>query len=61
VTLEWQGSKKLAPGPHTITVIALDAQGNTTQQSVQVTRVNTLPATLKTRIKLGKVKVGKGR
>ena len=28
---------------------------------MQVTRVKTLPATLKTRIKLGKVKVGKGR
>ena len=28
---------------------------------MQVTRVKTLPATLKTRIKLGKVKIGKGR
>ena len=28
---------------------------------MQVTRVKTLPATLKTRIKLGKVKVGKSR
>jgi hypothetical protein len=28
---------------------------------VQVTRVKTLPATLKTRVRLGKVKVGKGR
>jgi Bacterial Ig domain len=61
VNLEWQGSKKLALGNHTITVIALDPQGNTSQQTVQVTRVKTLPATLKTTIKLGKVKVGKGR
>ena len=61
VKLEWQGAKNLAFGPHTISVIALDPQGNTSTQSVQVTRVKTLPATLKTRIKLGKVKVGKGR
>jgi Bacterial Ig domain/Glycosyl hydrolases family 39 len=61
VSLEWQGSKKLALGNHTITVIALDPQGNTSQQTVQVTRVKTLPATLKTTIKLGKIKVGKGR
>ena len=61
VKLEWQGAKSLALGPHTITVLALDPQGNTSTQSVQVTRVKTLPATLKTRIKLGKVKVGKGR
>ncbi len=61
VTLEWQGAKNLAFGPHTISVIALDPQGNTSTQSVQVTRVKTLPATLKTRIELGKVKVGKGR
>jgi hypothetical protein len=61
VTLEWQGSKKLSLGKHTITVIALDPQGNTSQQTIQVTRVKTLPATLKTSVKLGKVKVGAGR
>jgi hypothetical protein len=61
VTLEWQGAKNLAFGPHTITAIALDPQGNTVTKSVQVTRVKTLPATLKTRIKLGTVKVRKGR
>jgi Bacterial Ig domain len=61
VTLEWQGSKKLGLGTHTIAAIALDPQGNTSQQTVQVTRVKTLPATLKTKIKLGKVKVGAGR
>jgi hypothetical protein len=57
VTLEWQGAKNLAFGPHTITAIALDPQGNTITKSVQVTRVKKLAATLKTRIKLGKVKV----
>ena len=55
------GAKKLSFGPHTITVIALDPQGNTSTKSVQVTRVKTLAATLKTTIKLGKVKIGKGR
>ena len=39
VKLEWQGAKKLSFGPHTITVIALDPQGNTVTKSVQVTRV----------------------
>ncbi len=61
VKLDWQGAKALSFGPHTISVIALDPQGNTVTKSVQVTRVKTLPATLKTRIKLGKVKIGKGR
>ncbi|HSS56601.1 MAG TPA: Ig-like domain-containing protein [Solirubrobacteraceae bacterium] len=61
VTLDWQGAKSLAFGTHTISVIALDPQGNTSTKSVQVTRVKTLPATLKTRIKLGKAKIGKGR
>jgi hypothetical protein len=61
VTLEWQGAKNLAFGPHTITAIALDPQGNTVTKTVQVTRVKTLPATLKTKIKLGTIKVGKGR
>jgi hypothetical protein len=61
VKLDWQGAKALSFGPHTISVIALDPQGNTVTKSVQVTRVKTLPATLKTRIELGKVKVGMGR
>jgi Bacterial Ig domain len=61
VKLDWQGAKNLSFGPHTITVIALDPQGNTVTKTVQVTRVKTLPATLKTKIKLGNVKVGKGR
>jgi hypothetical protein len=61
VRLEWQGAKNLSFGPHTITVVALDPQGNTVTKSVQVTRVSKLAATLKTTIKLGRVKVGKGR
>jgi len=61
VTLEWQGAKNLAFGPHTISVIALDPQGNTITQSVQVTRVKDLRATLATKIKLAKVNVGAGR
>jgi hypothetical protein len=46
--------------PHTITVVALDPQGNTSTQTVPVTRVKKLKATLKTTIKIGKVKL-KGR
>jgi Bacterial Ig domain len=60
VNLEWQGAKNLAFGKHTITVLALDAQGNTSTQTVPVTRVRKLKATLKTAIKLGNVK-RKGR
>jgi Bacterial Ig domain len=60
VVLEWQGAKKLSFGKHTITVIALDQQGNTTTQPVTVKRVKKLKATLKTAIKLGNVK-RKGR
>ena len=61
VTLDWQGSKRLSFGPHTITVIALDPQGNTSRRSVGVTRVRRLAATLRTSIRLGRVRVGKGR
>ncbi len=61
VTLDWQGAKLLGYGPHTITAIALDPQGNTSQRSVTVTRVKTLAATLKTTVKLGRVRVRKGR
>ncbi len=61
VTLDWQGAKSLSYGPHTINFIALDPQGNTVTKTVQVNHVRKLAATLKTKIKLGKVKVGKGR
>jgi hypothetical protein len=61
VRLEWQGAKKLSFGTHTISVIALDPQGNTSTKTVQVKRVHKLAATLKTKVKLGKVKVGKAR
>jgi hypothetical protein len=57
VTLNWQGSKRLSFGRHTITVVALDMQGNTTTQSVQVTRVRSMAATLKTKVAVGKVRV----
>jgi Big-like domain-containing protein len=62
VTLEWQGSKKLSYGPHKITVVALDLQGNTSEQSVTVTRVDPskLAKTLATTVKLGSVRI-KGR
>ena len=60
VKLDWQGAKSLAFGKHTITVIALDPQGNTSTVSVPVTRVKKLKATLKTSMKIGKVKI-KGR
>jgi len=60
VKLEWQGAKSLAFGKHTITVLALDLQGNASTVNVPVTRVKKLAATLKTKMKLGKVKV-KGR
>jgi Bacterial Ig domain len=60
VKLDWQGARSLAFGKHTITVVALDPQGNTSTQSVAVTRVKKLKATLKTTMKIGKVKV-KGR
>jgi Big-like domain-containing protein len=61
VTLDWQGAKNLSYGLHTINVIALDPQGNTVAKTVQVNHVRKLAATLKTKVKLGKVKVGKGR
>jgi Bacterial Ig domain len=60
VELEWQGAKNLGFGKHKITVLALDPQGNTSTQTVPVTRVKKLKATLKTTIKVGKLKV-KGR
>jgi hypothetical protein len=60
VKLEWQGAKNLGFGKHTITVVALDPQGNTSTQTAPVTRVRKLKATLKTTIKIGKVKL-KGR
>ena len=60
VKLEWQGAKNLGFGKHTITVVALDPQGITSTQTVPVTRVRKLKATLKTSIKIDKVKL-KGR
>jgi Bacterial Ig domain len=57
VRLEWQGARNLGFGKHTITVIALDPQGNTSTQNVAVRRVRKLAATLRTSIRIGKVKL----
>jgi hypothetical protein len=40
VSLDWQGAKQLSIGVHTITVSAVDAQGNETRQDVQVRKVS---------------------
>jgi hypothetical protein len=55
----WQGSGKLALGPHTITVTALDKNGNTATQSVPVTKVtaSALKATLTPTVKLKTKKI----
>jgi hypothetical protein len=55
----WQGSGKLALGAHTITVTALDKNGNTSTQSVQVTKVaeGAMQSTLTPTIKLKTKKV----
>jgi hypothetical protein len=39
VGLDWQGAKKLSIGVHTITVSAVDAQGNESSETVQVRKV----------------------
>ncbi|HEY6762377.1 MAG TPA: Ig-like domain-containing protein [Baekduia sp.] len=55
----WQGSGKLALGPHTITVTALDMNGNTSSASVTVTKVplSALKSTLTPSVKLKTKKV----
>jgi hypothetical protein len=53
----WQGSGKLALGAHTVEVTALDKNGNTTTQSVPVTKVTRLAATLTPKFKLKTKKV----
>ncbi|WCB91921.1 hypothetical protein DSM104299_00599 [Baekduia alba] len=55
----WQGSGKLALGPHTITVTALDKNGNTSTANVQVTKValSALKSTLTPAVKLKTKKV----
>jgi hypothetical protein len=49
VELDWQGAKHLALGRHTITVEALDLNGNASSQSVEVDKVKSLAATLASR------------
>jgi len=50
----WQGSGKLALGPHIIEVTALDKNGNTSVQKVSVVKVNagSLKSTLTPKVKL---------
>jgi hypothetical protein len=40
-TITWQGSKKLALGPHTLTVTALDGNGNSVSKTLRLTKVTT--------------------
>jgi hypothetical protein len=55
----WQGSGKLALGAHTITVTALDKNGNTSTANVQVTKValSALKSTLTPTVKLKTKKI----
>lgn len=55
----WQGSGKLGLGAHTITVTALDKNGNTSTQSVPVTKVavGALKSTLTPKVKLKSKKI----
>lgn len=39
--LTWQGAKRLGPGSHTITFVAVDRNGNTTQTSARITKLGT--------------------
>jgi hypothetical protein len=58
VGLQWQGSKNLSLGKHTITVDALDPSGNTSTQSVDVFRVDPskLGKTLPTKVTVKSLK-----
>jgi hypothetical protein len=38
--MTWQGAKRLALGPHTITIVALDGSGNSTTREIHVTKVD---------------------
>jgi len=60
--LEWQGAKKLSPGPHKITVQATDPMGNVSDRTVTVTKVdgNKMP-TVKTKVTLKLKGKGAGR
>jgi hypothetical protein len=39
VTIDWQGAKRMGLGTHTIKVVAVDAQGNQSEASVEVRKV----------------------
>jgi hypothetical protein len=53
----WQGSGKLALGPHTVEVTALDKNGNTSVQTIPVVKVSSLASTLTPKVKLKSKKV----
>jgi hypothetical protein len=55
----WQGSGKLALGPHTVEVTALDKNGNTSVQTIPVVKVNpgSLKSTLTPTVKLKSKKI----
>jgi hypothetical protein len=48
VELDWQRARRLANGPHRITVEAVDKNGNVGSASLDVVKVRSLPATLPT-------------
>ncbi|WP_205695919.1 Ig-like domain-containing protein [Conexibacter sp. SYSU D00693] len=63
VELLWQGAKKLANGPHTITVEGIDAAGNSVKSSVQVVKApkNQIASTIASQLTVGKKVSCKGR
>lgn len=56
VQLDWQRAKNLALGKHTITVEAIDMNGNVASQAIEVEKVKTLRATLPTTTRAYSVK-----
>ncbi len=42
-TINWMGAKKLTPGPHTITILAIDSSRNQTTTTVAVTKLAAKP------------------
>lgn len=54
--IDWQGARNVPVGTHTITVEALDRNRNKTSRSFKVKRVNSLAATLPTKLTTPKLK-----
>jgi hypothetical protein len=63
VGLTWRGARRLTLGPHVIKVVAVDAQGNQGEATVQVRHVTSaeLVASGRTRVTLGRVHCGARR